>query len=244
VYHSAHTLPGKTNCNTAHRGASGEAVYAILPQSVEPTAAAARLKDTGLHSAGSFGGVAMMRRSILASMTGVALVTLIAAGCSGESSKSGKVAAVINACALLATEEVGTVFARTFDAAKPGQSAGGGENQGALTSCIWESPGAEVAGDIGASVRNTVFVNVMVWSWPAGSGGSEKYMDSFVEAAKTYDLPEPVPVMLGDAAHWNGETMNVKKADVTMTISLSGPVDAAALKTAAESLANSALSRL
>ena len=186
----------------------------------------------------------MMRRSILASITGAALATLVAAGCSGESSKSGKVAAMIDACALLTTEEVSAVFARTFDAAAPGQSVGGGENQGALTSCIWESPGAEVAGDIGASVRNTVFINLMVWSWPAGSGGSEKYMNSFVEAAKTYDLPEPVPVMLGDSAHWNGETMNVKKADVTMTISLSGPVDAPALKTAAESLAKSALSRL
>jgi len=183
----------------------------------------------------------MMRRSFLASITGVALAILVAAGCSGESSK---VATPVEACVLLTNEEVGAAFARTFSAAEPGRSAGGGENQGAMTSCIWESPGAEVAGDIGASMRNTVLINLMAWSWPAGSGGSEKYMESFVEAAKTFSLPEPVPVTLGDAAHWNGETMNVKKGDVTLTLTLSGPVDADALRTSAESLMTTALGRL
>lgn len=63
-------------------------------------------------------------------------------------------------------------------------------------------------------------------------------------AARTGNLPEPEPVTLGEAAHWNGETMNVRQGDVTMSLSLSGPVDAAALRAAAESLTKSALGRL
>ncbi len=183
----------------------------------------------------------MMRRSILASTTGAALAVLFAAGCSSE---SGKVANPVDACALLSDEEVGAAFARTFSPAESGPPVGGGEKQGAMTLCSWESPGAEVAGDFGASIRNTVFINLMVWSWPAGGGGGEGYMKSFIDAARAQNLPEPEPVTLGEAAHWTGDMMNVRQGDVTMTLSLSGPIDAAALRTAAESLARSALGRL
>ena len=186
----------------------------------------------------------MMRRSILTLATGVALATLVAAGCSDESGKSGTVAASLDACALLTVEDFNAVFARTFNADKPGPSGGGGANQGAMMSCAWVSPGAEVAGKPMASLNNTYFTNLIVWSWPAGSGGSDSYMKSFVDAAKTYNQPAPVPVTLGDAALWGGETMHVKKGDVTMSLSLTGPGDEATKRAAAESLMKTALGRL
>ena len=185
----------------------------------------------------------MMRRSILASITGAVLATTVVAGCSDESGKSGKVAAV-DACALLTVEDFNAVFDRTFNADKPGPSGGGGANQGAMTSCAWVSPGAEVAGKPMASLNNTYFINLITWSWPVGSGGGDSYMNSFVEAAKTFNQPAPVPVTLGDAALWGGKSMHVKKGDVTMTLSLKGPGDEASKKAAAESLMKTALGRL
>ncbi|HSG95321.1 MAG TPA: hypothetical protein VLA28_07355 [Afifellaceae bacterium] len=183
----------------------------------------------------------MMIRSIPTSIAGTVIAAVIAAGCSSESSK---VATPVEACTLLTSDEVDAAFARTFDAATPWQSAGGGENQAAMTSCSWEAPGAEVAGDIGASVRNMVFINLMAWSWPAGSGGGDNYLASFEKAARELNMPAPVAVALGDAAHWNGETMNVKKGDVTLSLTVSGPLDGPALRAAAESLTKSALGRL
>ena len=186
----------------------------------------------------------MIRRSILASITGAVLATTVVAGCSEESGKSGTVAASLDACALLTVEDFNAVFDRTFNADKPGPAGGGGANQGAMTSCGWASPGAEVAGKPMASLNNTYFTNLIVWSWPAGSGGSEMYMKSFVDAAKTYNQPAPVPVSLGDAALWGGKTIHVKKGDVTMTLSLTGPGDEATKRAAAESLMKTALGRL
>lgn len=182
----------------------------------------------------------MMRRSILASITGAVLATMVVAGCSDE---SGKVATTVNACALLTVEDFNAVFDRTFNADKPGPSGGGGANQGAMTSCAWVSPGAEVAGKPMASLKNTYFTSLFVWSWPAGSG-SDSYMNAFVEGAKANNQPVPVAVTLGDAALWGGKMMHVKKGDVTMTLSLKGPGDEASKQAAAESLMKTALGRL
>ena len=187
----------------------------------------------------------MMRRSIPASIAGAVLVTLAVAGCSDESGKSGKAAASFDACALLTAEDFNAVFDRTFTADEAGKTTGGGgAKQGAMMSCAWVSPGAEVAGKPMASLNNTYFINLIAWSWPAGSSGSDNYMNSFVEAAKTYNQPVPVPVTLGDGALWGGKTMHVKKGDVTMSLTFTGPDDEAAKRAAAESLATTALGRL
>ena len=186
----------------------------------------------------------MTRRSILASIAGAALATLVAAECSGESGKSEKTSAAIDACALLTAGDLDTAFDRTFNTDKAGQSAGGGADQGAMTSCAWASPGAEVAGKPMASLNNTYFVNLIVWSWPAGSEGGKMYMKSMIDGAKTFNQPVPEPVALGDAALWGGKTMHVKKGDVTMTLSLTGPDDKAAKRAAAESLMKTALGQL
>jgi hypothetical protein len=195
-------------------------------------------------SGGAWEGEKMMKRSILASIAGIALATMVAAGCSEESGKSSKAAASFDACALLTVEDFNAVFARTFNADKPGPSTSGGAKQGAMMSCAWVSPGAEVAGKPMASLNNTYFINLIAWSWPAGSGGGDKYMNSFVDAAKTFNQPVPVPVALGDAALWGGKSMHVKKGDVTMSLTLTGPDDEAVKRTAAESLMTTALGRL
>ena len=186
----------------------------------------------------------MMKRSILASITGAVLVTLAATGCSDESGKSEKASAAIDACALLTAADLDTAFDRTFNSDKAGQSAGGGAQQGAMTTCDWVSPGAEVAGKPMASLNNTLFINLIVWSWPAGSEGGAMYMKSMVDGAKTFNQPVPEPVALGDAALWGDKTMHVQKGDVTMTLSLTGPGDETAKRTAAESLMKTALGRL
>jgi len=186
----------------------------------------------------------MMRRSIPASIAGAVLATLVATGCSVESSKSGKVAASLDACALLTVEDFNTVFDRPFNADESVLSAGGGAKQGAMTSCAWTSPGPEVAGKPMASLKNTYFINLIEWSWPAGSNGGERYMKSMVDGAKVLDQPVPVPVTLGDAALWGGKTMHVKKGDVTMSLTLTGPGEEAAERAAAESLMTTALGQL
>ena len=60
----------------------------------------------------------------------------------------------------------------------------------------------------------------------------------------TNNQPVPVAVTLGDAALWGGKMMHVKKGDVTMTLSLTGPGDEASKQAAAESLMKTALGRL
>jgi hypothetical protein len=207
-------------------------------------AALARPTSAGPFSAGEYGSEKMIRRSILASITGVALVTLVAAGCSDESSKSGTVAASLDACALLTAEDISAVFDRTFNADESGLSAGGGAKQGAMTSCAWTSPGPEVAGKPMASLKNTSFINLIAWSWPAGSNGGERYMKSMVDGDKALDQPVPAPVTLGDAALWGGKTMHVKKGDVTMSLTLTGPGEETAKRAAGESLMTTALGRL
>ena len=186
----------------------------------------------------------MMRRSILASITGAVLATMVVAGCSDESGKSEKAAAAIDACALLTAEDFDAVLSRTFNADKAGNPVGGGAKQGAMTSCAWVSPGAEVAGKPMASLKNTYFINLIVWSWPAGSGGGEYYMKAMVDGAKSFNQPVPEPVTLGDAALWGSKSMHVKKGDVTMSLTLKGPDDEAAKRAAAEDLVKTALGRL
>jgi hypothetical protein len=187
----------------------------------------------------------MMKRSIPASIAGAVLLILTVAECSDESSKSGKAAASLDACALLTVEDFSAVFARPFNADEAGQSTGGGgAKQGAMMSCAWVSPGAEVAGKPMASLKNTYFINLIVWSWPAGSGGGEYYMKAMVDGAKSFNQPVPEPVTLGDAALWGSKSMHVKKGDVTMSLTLKGPDDEAAKRAAAESLMTTALGRL
>lgn len=181
---------------------------------------------------------------VLATLAAAALAPAACSdGGSGQSSDGGSGqstatrAAEIAACPLLSPAEIETVVGSAMGDGKERDPTGGGENQGRMTACTWEA----ASGDPGAA-----FVTLLVWSWPAGSGGGGNYLESFRQAARDYDdLPEPEPVTLGEEALWDGTAIHVRSGDVSFDVAVGEKgLAPATSKEEAQALAEVVLGRL
>jgi len=148
---------------------------------------------------------------ILATLVAVAFLP---AACSGDSGKStSSRAAEIAACPLLSPADIQKVVGAAMADGKEREPTGGGDNEGRMTACAWDA----TSGEPGSAI-----VTLLVWSWPAGSGGGSNYLESFRQAAKEYkDLPTPEPVKLGEEALWDGTAIHVRSGDVSFSIAVS-----------------------
>jgi hypothetical protein len=171
----------------------------------------------------------------------LAAATLAATGCSEQSSSTTQVAsggdtgaATIEACTLLTEQDITAATGTALGSGQEQMSAGGGENEGYMTSCNWRTPDdADAFG----------LVSLIVWSWPPGTNGAANYIDAFRKAAEEYDdVPEPERLPLGDEGLWDGQTVNVRKGDTAFMLGASG--DSFDPKAASLALAANVLSRL
>jgi hypothetical protein len=150
--------------------------------------------------------------------------TLALAACSddGSSSTTTAKAKKIDACSLLAVAQVEAVVGQPIKPAREGRTAGGGENEGAMTSCHW---------DADSEALRAPDVTLMVWTWPAGTKGAENYINSFSEAHRqNASIPKPEPVSIGDEAIWDGMGVDVRKGNVNFSLAIVGPDKATARK--------------
>lgn len=160
--------------------------------------------------------------------------TLTLGACSDDGSASAK-AKKIDACSLLTPDQVQAVVGQPFKPARNGSTAGGGKNEGAMTSCHWDAASEAV---------RAPDVTLMVWTWPAGTKGAQNYIHSFSDAHKQdASIPEPEPVSLGDEAIWDGMGVDVRKGDVNFSLAIIGPDKATARKATME-LARKVLDKL
>jgi hypothetical protein len=172
------------------------------------------------------------------------LVTLVAvaflpAACSGGGSgqSTSSRAAEIAACPLLSPADIQKVVGAAMADGKERESAGGGENEGRMTGCVWDATSDQ---------PGSAIVTLLVWSWPSGSGGGSNYLESFRQAAKEYkDLQTPEPVDLGEEALWDGMSVHVRSGDVSFSISVSEKgLDPAKSKEDSQALAEIVLGKL
>lgn len=160
----------------------------------------------------------------------------VLAGCSGgSSSSSGAVARKTGACKLLTTDQVQRVLGQPIKPARQGSSAGGGQNEGAMTNCHW---------DAASQALHAPDVTLMVWTWPAGTKGAQNYINSLREVAKSNaGVAKPEPVPLGDEAIWDGRGIDARKGGVNISLAVVGP-DKPTARQAAMKLSKDVLDKL
>jgi hypothetical protein len=165
----------------------------------------------------------------------LAIASVVLSACSDESSSSAATAVKIDACGLLDADRVGAAIGVPVQPGAEGRSAGGGENEGVLSTCNWQAPD---------DTPRLPTVTLMVWSWPAGGKGAQSYIQSFRDAAEQYpDLPKPEPVTMGDEAIWVGNGLQARKNDASISVTVSG-IDEDKAKPAVMALAREVLDAL
>ncbi|MGH8444791.1 MAG: hypothetical protein ACREVL_05960 [Solimonas sp.] len=130
----------------------------------------------------------------------------------------------IDACALLDAAQIERVIRQ---AVEPGVRHDAGiESNGAWSSsCVWTlaaERGAPVNPAAPLGGRGFVILNAM--RWPAGSGRSREFLESFREAALAGVIEHaPAPRPFGDEALWWGDGLAVRKGDVSFGLSVHLP---------------------
>lgn len=120
-------------------------------------------------------------------------------------------AAEIAACPLLTADEVAEAFGQPLVAAEQAPT-GGSDGEGRKTACLWTPEG----GRLGPTL------SVILWSWPPGGPHALGYMQALVAAGAQFpDLPAPEPLDIGDAALWDGNSLHLRKGDMTVTLGTS-----------------------
>ncbi len=171
-------------------------------------------------------------------LAAAAAIAFLPAACSDESGESTSTrAAEIAACPLITDAEFQKALGTAMGDGKEREPVGGGDNEGRMTGCVWDSspdaPGGTIA-------------TLLVWSWPSGSGGPTNYLESFRQAAKeSKDLQTPEPVSLGDEALWDGNTLHARTGDISFSVTVSAKgLDDTQRKTDSQALAENVLSKL
>ena len=150
------------------------------------------------------------------------LLSLVVAGSAIAScgDDTSTIAKKVDACTLLKGEEVQRVIGATFRPAEPGRTAGGGENQGYMSSCTFATPEPSIdelsLAQMRAAQQKGVFVTVMVWSWPPAGKGADNYMAAI---AKVKEMPARSVSGIGETALWNGG-LHVKRGHVNLIVDM------------------------
>lgn len=156
-------------------------------------------------------------RARILPLLSLAVAGSLAAACGDDTSP---IAQKVDACTLLKSEDLKRVIGVAFEPAKKGRTAGGGENQGYMSSCTFSTPEKGIddvsLSELRDALRKAVFVNVMVWSWPTNGKGSENYMTSI---AKVKEMPAKDVPGVGEKALWNGG-LHVKQGHVNLIIDM------------------------
>jgi hypothetical protein len=172
----------------------------------------------------------------------------------GEDGGGTAAAASLVACDLLTPAEVGEAIGKTVNDGRGEPAVGGGENQGAMTTCVWETPPNEVPAnnlDLAAALSGQMVVTFTVWSWP-DNDGAVRYVQAMRDAAaQTPGVPPAEAVSIGDEAVWiggpvaSGGMLHGRNGDVTFTLSVSAlGAGATDTRAATESLARTAVAKL
>jgi hypothetical protein len=154
--------------------------------------------------------------------------------------------AAIDACALLAPEEISAAVGKSVEAGKPFDN--GITNQGAhSTTCIWAGPlpaGAEP--DPNKRLGGRGFVVVSVMNWPGGPDDARKFLDDFQRAFQEHGIDsKPVAVDVGaDDSLWWGDGVAARKNGISFGVSVAQFGDRASRQPQAESLASLIAKRL
>ena len=162
------------------------------------------------------------RRSIVSAI----VLCILLAACSGEDEQTSIDSGgprLVDACTLLQTEEIAAVLGVKIEPGKQGHSTEGSATSGRLSSCSWESADDPAQTDAVAALKDKRYVNLMVWTWPAGSNGASNYMDGMRTAANQNDVPQPSEVAIGDdALYFPSQGLHVRKQDANFTLSVTG----------------------
>ncbi len=150
------------------------------------------------------------------------------AATAGKAQAAGGQNAPINACALLADDEVSAAVGAKVT---PGERRDAGEVGGKgdyaplgtySSTCFWQFS-ADAVGDDNPTLpmggKRFAILNVMVW--PAGGDDSAKFLQSFRDAFKHDIIPsDPIPVDIGDEGLWWGDGVASRKANKSFGVSV------------------------
>lgn len=157
------------------------------------------------------------------SMSRIALgAFLLGGGATGLSAATDAAPPPIDACALLAAEEVRDVLGTAVLEGER-RDRGVEPSIGAYSSaCIWVVPTDEAGEpDADAPLDGRSFVILNAIRWPIGSARAGEYLEAFRSAARNGEIPAtPVPRRVGDEALWWGDGLAVRRRNVSFGISV------------------------
>jgi hypothetical protein len=126
----------------------------------------------------------------------------------------------IDACALLAPEQIARVIGQPVDAGVR-QDFGLESNGAWSSSCVWKLT-AERNSSAPMTRRSFIILNAM--QYPPGSGRAHEFIDSFRDAAASGVLANNFATRpFGDEALWWGDGLAVRKRDASFGLSVHLP---------------------
>jgi hypothetical protein len=146
---------------------------------------------------------------------------------------------------MLTAEAISSVLGKPVGAGRKTNEAGGGQDQGHMTACTWEAEAAAPGASAVERMRNSVAVNLILWSWPNARGGAS-FIESFRNVAKELNTTEPTSIALGDEAILDGTSVHARKGNASFTVAVQafGDADEQAAGNAAEALAKQVVAKL
>jgi hypothetical protein len=150
-----------------------------------------------------------------------------------------------DACSMLTAAAVSSAIGKTVGEGRKTNEIGGGENQGHMTTCTWETLSTTEGVSVAETMRNQASAVLILWSWPSEEGGAS-YLESFRKVARETGEPEPIPLPLGQAAIKDGASVHVHQGNATFSIAVQvyGDADQAAAGKASETLAGQVVAKL
>jgi hypothetical protein len=173
-------------------------------------------------------------------------IPLIGSACSGgDESAAGAAISGGDPCSVLTAEAVSAALGKTVGAGSKTNEAGGGPGQSQMTTCTWQTETSGQGGSVADLMRNSVAVNLILWSWPS-ERSSANFIESFRKLAKDLNKAEPTAISLGDEAIRDGASVHVRKgtASFTVAVVVFGDADQQAAGDAAETLAKQVAAKL
>lgn len=140
---------------------------------------------------------------------------------------AAKEPAGIDACSLLSAGEVRKAVGHDVQAGERHDSGAFSPSDepgpaAYSSTCLWRIKlDGEAPVDPDPSIAGANFVMVNAIRWPAGSGGSQHYLQSFRDAAEDGSIDqEPSPVAIGDEALWWGDGVALRKGEASVGVSV------------------------
>jgi hypothetical protein len=189
-----------------------------------------------------------MAPSAVARNLSVLLVSFALVACSSESGAPAAASAAGtgpkgDACSMLTADAISAAIGKTVGEGRKTNESGTRDSH--MVTCTWETTPRAEGVSAAEMMRDTVSVQLILWSWPSEKS-STHYIESFRKVAQETNEPEPTPLSLGDEAILDGTSVHVRRGTSSFTVNVQvfGDADQKAAGQAAETLAKQVIGKL